>query len=206
MKILVACEYSGRVREAFRRLGHDAWSCDLIPSEDNSRNHIIGDVRNIIHWNNWDMMIAFPPCRFLSRAGARWLYPKGILDTKRHIELIKAREFFMELWNAPIEKIAIENPTPFKIAQLPTPSQIIQPYYFGEPYTKRTLLWLNNLPLLQDTMLLSKEDCKAWIQSNTGGAKRGQKSQKGVAKNYADRARTFQGVADAMANQWGRLE
>ena len=202
MKILVACEFSGRVREAFRKLGHDAWSCDIEPSDDNSKYHIQEDVLNVIHWNNWDMMIAFPPCTYLSRAGARWLYPKaGELDNDRYKKLLEGKEFFMTLLNADIPKIAIENPTPFKIAKLPKPSQIIQPYQFGDPYTKRTLLWLKGLDPLIPT---NEVDVIApWIQSNTSGFRRGQKHHAGIARSVKQRSLTFQGIADAMAKQWG---
>jgi len=200
MKVLVACEYSGRVREAFRKLGHDAWSCDLEPAEDYQKYHLQEDVLNVIDWQNWDMMIAFPPCTYLSRAGARWLYKDGIIDENRYKLMEEAKDFFMELWNCDIPRIAIENPTPFKIAKLPLYSQMIQPYQFGDPYTKRTLLWLKRLPELLPTNVV--EPVAPWIQSNTGGKARAQKYHPGIARNVKDRSRTFAGIAEAMANQW----
>ena len=98
MKVLVGCEYSGRVREAFRAKNHDAWSCDLIPSSDNSPHHLVEDVRTVIHWNNWDLAIFHPPCTYLSRAGARWLYPGGVLDGERYEKLLEAKSLFMEFY------------------------------------------------------------------------------------------------------------
>jgi hypothetical protein len=200
MKVLVGCEYSGRVREAFRKRGHDAWSCDLIPSADNSKHHLIEDVRDVIGWRNWDLAIFHPPCQYLSRAGARWLYPAGILNPVRYENLLKARELFMTLYNSSIPKIAIENPTPFKIADLPEPSQAIQPYQFGDPYTKRTLLWLRGLEPLKHTNKVEPKG--SWLPSNATGFRRGQKSQKGFSK-AGDYSLTFNGIAEAMAEQWG---
>jgi hypothetical protein len=199
MKILVACEFSGKVRRAFRRHGHDAWSCDLLESEDESEHHIVGDVRPLLN-EGWDMMIAFPPCTYLSRAGARWLYPKGQLNGERYVKLLEARKFFFDLWEAPIERICIENPTPFKIAELPQFSQVIQPWMFGDPYTKRTLLWLKNLPELVSSNPV--KPIAPWMPSNAGGARRGQKTHRGTAKNWKQAATTFDGIAAAMGNQW----
>ena len=203
MRVLVACEYSGRVREAFRAKGHYAFSCDIIPSSDNSHNHIQKDVLEVLEYG-WDLMIAHPPCTYLSRAGARWLYPKaGELDNDRYEKLLEGKEFFMSLLNADIPKIAVENPTPFKIAELPKPSQIIQPYQFGDPYSKRTLLWLKGLEPLIPT---NEVDVIApWVQSNTSGFRRGQKHHAGIARSSKERSLTFQGIADAMAEQWGSL-
>jgi len=200
MKVLVACESSGRVRQAFRDLGHDAWSCDIEPAEDFQKYHLQEDVLNVIDWQNWDMMIAFPPCTYLSRAGARWLYPNGDINPDRYELLLQARQFFFDLLNADIPKIAIENPTPFRVANLPKPSQIVQPYHFGDPYTKRTLLWLKNLQPLIPTDVV--EPIAPWVQSNTSGKGRGEKYHPGIAKNPKDRSRTFHGVAQAMAAQW----
>ena len=136
MRVLVACEVSGVVRDAFIERAHAAVSCDLLPTEQPGP-HIQGDVLEILD-DGWDLMIAHPPCTFLSRAGARWLYPKGELNDARYCKLLEGREFFMELLNAPIPKKAVENPTPFKIAKLPEATQIIQPFMFGQPYSKRT--------------------------------------------------------------------
>ncbi len=199
MKVLIGCEYSGRVRKAFYEKGHDVLSCDFIESTDKSDNHYQGDVLDVIN-EDWDLLIAHPPCTYLSRAGARWLYPKGELNDKRYNKLLEGRKLFMQLYNSDIKKIAIENPTPFKIANLPKPSQIIQPYMFGDPYTKRTLLWTKNLDLLEPSNLVEPKG--SWLPSNTSGFKKNQKSQKGFSKT-GDYSLTFQGIADAMANQWG---
>lgn len=155
MKVLIACEYSGRVREAFRKLGHDAWSCDLLPSDDNSPYHIQGDVIPLLG-QGWDLMVAHPPCTYLSRAGARWLHKGGMIDGKRYASGLLGKSFFFQLLNAPIPRIAVENPTPLKIYQLPMHTQVVQPYQFGHPYSKRTLLWLKNLPPLVPTNVLTK--------------------------------------------------
>ena len=200
MKVLVGCEYSGRVREAFRAKNHDAWSCDLIPSSDNSPHHLVEDVRTVIHWNNWDLAIFHPPCTYLSRAGARWLYPGGVLDGERYEKLLEAKSLFMELLTSDIPMIAIENPTPFKIAELPEPSQVIQPFHFGDPYTKRTLLWLRGLEPLVPTNEV--EPSGSWLPSNTSGFRKNQKSQRGHSA-AGDYSLTFQGIANAMAEQWG---
>ncbi len=199
MKVLIACEFSGIVRDAFLTRGHDAISCDIIPTE-REGPHIEGDVLDVLD-ENWDLMIAHPPCTYLSRAGARWLYPKGLLNKDRYDKLLEGRAFFFELLNADIPKVAIENPTPFKIAELPSPSQIIQPFHFGEPYSKRTLLWLRGLdPLIPSSII---DIHSPWLPSNTSGFRRGQKSTKGKASSSKDYSRTFQGIADAMASQWG---
>ena len=199
MKVLVACEFSGIVRDAFIKRGHDAVSCDILPTAQ-CGPHIEGDVLDILD-EGWDLMIAHPPCTFLSRAGARWLYPKGTLDSDRYEKLLKGRSFFMKLLNAPIPKKAVENPTPFKIAKLPEPTQVIQPFMFGEPYSKRTLLWLEGLEPLQSTDIIHNHS--PWLPSNTSGFRKGQLSQRGKAKNASEYSLTFPGIAKAMANQWG---
>ena len=198
--MLVGCEYSGRVREAFRARDHDAWSCDLLESLDDSPFHIVGDVREVIRSRKWDLAIFHPPCTYLSRAGARWLYPGGQLDLDRYEKLLEGKELFYELLTADIPMIAVENPTPFRIAQLPDPSQVIQPYHFGDPYTKRTLLWLRGLEPLTPTNEV--EPIGSWLPSNATGFRKGQKSQKG-ASPAGDYALTFEGIAEAMAEQWG---
>jgi len=203
MKVLIGCEYSGRVREAFNRRGHDAWSCDLIPSSDNSPKHIVGDVRDVVKMGGWDLAIFHPPCTYLSRAGARWLYAGGELNEERYAKLLEARELFMELWNADIPQIVIENPTPFKIANLPEPTQVIQPFEYGDPYTKRTLLWIKGLTPLEPTNIV--EPLGSWLPSNATGFRKGQKSQKGFSK-AGDYSLTFEGIADAMGEQWGSID
>lgn len=148
-------------------------------------------------------MIAHPPCTYLSRAGARWLYPGGKLDKDRHEKGLEAKAFFIELLNAPIKRIAIENPTPFRIYELPEPTQVIQPYMFGHPFSKRTLLWLKGLPQLKPTNEI--KDFRPYLPSNTGGKKRGQKSNLKGVMDKQEREKTFKGIAAAMAEQWGKL-
>lgn len=201
MKILIACEESQAVCKAFRKKGHEAYSCDILPaSGGNPEWHIQGDV--LEHLNDgWDMMIAHPPCTYLSKAGARWLHGGGKINQERYHLGLQAKDFFLSLLNADIPRIAIENPTPLKIYELPLHNQAIQPYQFGHPYSKRTLLWLKNLPLLMPTNEVKKY--RVFLPSNTGGAKRGQKHTAGVAKDWKEASTTFQGIADAMAEQWG---
>ena len=147
------------------------------------------------------MMIAHPPCTKLSKAGARWLHGGGKVSKPRYEQGLQAKEFFMALLNAPIPLIAVENPTPLKIWELPKPSQVIQPYEFGHPFSKRTLLWLKGVPLLTPTDIV--RDYIPYMPSNTGGAKRGQKHSTGFAHNAKLASKTFPGIARAMAEQWG---
>ena len=192
MRVLIACEFSGTVREAFAAKGHDAWSCDLEPT-DIPGNHYQGDVLEFIN-EGWDMMIAHPPCTYLSNAGARFLYPNKQLNEDRLKLGIEAKEFFMKLYNADIKYIAVENPIPSKIYGLPQYTQTIQPYEYGHPFQKKTCLWLKNLPELKPTNIVSnRQSTKVpgnWF--NKGGKDR-----------QKNRAKTFQGIADAMAEQWG---
>jgi len=199
MRVLVACEFSGIVRDVFAALGHDAWSCDILPTEQPGQ-HIQGDVLEILN-DGWDLMIAHPPCRYISRAGARWMYPTaGNIDSDRYEKAMLAKQFFLELLNAPIRYIAIENPTPLKVVKLPRHSQVVQPYEFGHTYSKRTLLWLKNLPPLVPTKKL--DEYKPFLPSNTGGKKRGQKyTYRNISLQESQK--TFHGIAQAMAQQWG---
>ena len=201
MKILVACEESQTVTIEFRKLGHEAFSCDIQDcSGGHPEWHIKGDAIKEAYSGKYDMMIAHPPCHKLSNAGARFLYPTaGNMDMNRFKEGLKAKEFLMKLINAPIDKICIENPLPSKAYELPKHTQIIQPYEYGNPYSKRTLLWLKNLPNLEPTEIL--KDYKPLMPSNTGGAKRGQKSTP-VSISKKDSSKTFKGIAKAMAKQW----
>ena len=201
MRVLVACEYSGTVRDAFRAAGHDAISCDLLPTDVPGPHHQ-GDVFDIIN-NGWDLMVAHPPCTYLSRAGARWLHQGGKINQDRLEQGHEAKAFFMALLNADIPRIAVENPTPLKIFELPEPTQAIQPWQYGHPYSKRTLFWLRNLPKLEPTQIV--ENRTPYLPSNTGGGKRGQAHSRGVARNWKESAKTFTGVAQAMAQQWGNL-
>ena len=200
MRVLVACEYSGEVRRAFRALGHDAWSVDLLPSLDDSPHHIVGDALAVLRSQQWDMLIAFPPCQYLTRAGARGMHPKGGLCPVRHTHMLAARAFFMSLLNADVPRVCIENPTPLRICDLPTHTQAIQPWEHGHPHTKRTLLWLRGLPELVPTDVVAER--RPWCPSNTSGARRGQKATRAAARR-ADRNKTFTGIARAMAEQWG---
>lgn len=193
MRVLVACEYSGRVREAFRRRGHDAWSCDLLPAEDGSKYHIQGDVfakaiytGAFYHDAQWDLMIAHPPCTHLAVSGARHFERK-----KASGEQQAAIDFFMDLANAyPCVKIAIENPVSIMSTVWRKPDQIIQPWMFGHGETKATCLWLKGLPPLKPTNIV--EGREARVHRMSPGPDR-----------WKERSRTYQGIADAMAEQWG---
>lgn len=183
MKILIACEYSGTVREAFRAQGHDAWSCDILPTEIPGQ-HIQGDVLSILD-EGWDMMIAHPPCTYTSQAGYRWLKTQpDRMDKAR-----AGYEFFMQIVNAPIPMIAVENTRGLLWQWYRRPDQIVHPYYFGDPFTKATCLWLKNLPPLMATLIIA-DPFVNWTK------------YKG-AHNGKARSKTFCGIATAMAAQWG---
>lgn len=184
MKILIACEYSGTVREAFAQLGHDAWSCDILPT-DIPGKHIQGDVLNILN-DGWDMMIAHPPCTYLSNAGMRWFQ----VQPGRTQLAKEAFEFVLCLANAPIPMIAIENPRGLLTQWYRRADQVIQPWQFGEPATKETHLWLKQLPPLLYTQI-HMNPLVNWTE-------RGHRSAK-------ERSKTFPGIAAAMAQQWGKL-
>lgn len=203
MRILIACEESQTVCKEFRKIGHEAFSCDIIEcSGGHPEWHIKADVLEIIKIG-WDMMIAFPPCTYISRAGACRMYPKArIVDSERLKLAMNAKDFFMKLLNAPIERIAIENPQPLSIVGLPKPTTYVQPYEFGHPYSKKTLLWLKGLPPLMPTQLIA--DYEPFLPSNTGGKKRGHKYMyKSISQK--DSSKTFPGIARAMAEQWGNI-
>ena len=193
MRVLVACEYSGTVRDAFIRAGHYAASCDLLPSDSPLGDHYQCSVLDILD-HGWDMMIAHPPCTYLSNAGAVHLYPKKVLNQERLKQGLEAKEFFMQLLSSPIEKIAIENPVPSKIFGLPQYHQVIQPYEFGHPFQKKTCLWLKNLPPLMATM---------YVQQSESTKVAGNWFNKGGKERQKNRAKTFDGIAKAMAEQWG---
>ena len=218
MKVLIACEESQAVCKAFREKGHEAYSCDIIEcSGGHPEWHILGDVLDVLSpttkfdWNDtiefetmdgkyhviegkWDMIIAHPPCTYLSNAGARFLYPKGVLNEDRLRLGLEAKEFFMALYNADCEKICVENPTPSRVYELPKYTQVIQPYQFGHPVQKRTCLWLKGLAPLQPTDIVEERQSSKipgnWF--NKGGKER-----------QKNRAKTFPGIAKAMADQWG---
>ena len=204
MKILVACEESQVVTSEFRRLGHEAYSCDIIPcSGGHPEWHLQQDVIPLLD-ENWDMIIAFPPCTYLSNAGACRLYPqKGVLNVERYQKGLEAKEFFLKILNANCPRIAVENPVSSKIFEMPQHTQEIQPYMFGHPYTKKTRLWLKGLPELVPTNMV--EPISPYCPSGTS---RKNKDKYGAAKRGEDaknRAKTFLGVGRAMAEQWGTL-
>jgi len=202
MKVLIACEYSGTVREEFKKLGHDAWSCDILDTEIPG-NHFKGDV--LEHLNkDWDLIIAHPPCTYLSNAGACRLYPeKGKLDMERYEKGLIAKDFFMKFYNHSCTKIAIENPVQSKIFELPKHDQEIQPYEFGHPYTKKTRLWLKGLPKLKPTNIIDKSEVKTFIESGTSRYKNTNKNKnRYVARGSKDRSKFWSGIAQAMAQQW----
>ena len=231
MNVLIACEESQRVCIEFRKRGHNAFSCDIQDcSGGHPEWHIKDDVLKILNpfefmppdefyftygipfvtqdgkyheiRGKWDLIIAHPPCTYMSKAGARWMYPSANnLDNERLKLAIAAKDFFMKILNADCYRIAVENPVPLKIVGLPIPTQKIQPYQFGHPYSKCTCLWLKKLEPLKPTQIV--KDYKPYLPSNTGGFSRGMGGSCGVAPNAKIRSKTFKGVAEAMAEQWG---
>ena len=190
MKILIACEFSGTVREAFRKLGHDAWSCDLLPSDIPSPFHLQCDVLTILD-QGWDIMIAHPPCTHLAVSGASWFKNK----VKEQFE---ALEFVKKLMEAPISKICIENPVSVISSKIRKPDQIIQPYQFGHAERKTTCLWLKNLPKLNPT-----SDLKAETQAKPKNKQNPLHYLPPSKDRWKTRSVTYQGIAEAMALQWG---
>jgi len=204
LKVLVACEESQTVCKAFRELGHEAYSCDIQDcSGGHPEWHLKQDVLPLLE-KEWDLIIAHPPCTYMSKAGARWMYPKaGQLSEERYKLSQEAKDFFMKFYDCKCEHVAIENPVPLKIVGLPAPTQSIQPYEFGEPYSKKTLLWLRGLPKLEPTKIM--EEHVPWMPSNTGGFSRGQGGSRGVAHDPRTASKTFDGIAKAMAEQWSEF-
>lgn len=192
MKVLVACEYSGVVRDAFTRKGHYAVSCDFLPS-DSIGEHYQGDVFDIID-EGWDMMIAFPPCTYLCSSGLHWNKKRP----ERALETEKSLEFVQKLLNSPIEKIALENPIGCISTRIRKPDQIIQPWQFGHPESKSTCLWLKNLPLLKPTNILTKTG-KYWDNQTPSG----QNKLAPSPDRWKIRSTTYTGIAEAFATQWG---
>ena len=196
MRVLVACEYSGRVREAFRKLGHDAYSCDMLESEDNSPYHFQGDVLPILCLG-WDLLIAHPPCTYLTNSGVCWLHK----DPARWALLDEGAEFFKALLNAPIKKKCIENPIQHKYAKERIgrkQSQIIQPWMFGHMEQKATCLWLEGL----DPLVPTNNVKDAMMQLPKRERERLHYLPPSEDR-WKERSRTYQGIADAMASQWG---
>lgn len=220
MNVLIACEESQTVCKAFRERGHRAFSCDLQEcSGGHPEWHIQGDCLPLLNGNctfqtadththtqigRWDLIIAHPPCTYLSNAGACRLYPhKGQLDTERYEKGLKGKEFFLKCLNADCERICVENPVPIRVFELPKQTQVIQPYEYGHPYTKKTYLWLKGLTSLTPTNIVEPKG--GWVCGNSEIWKR--QAANGVVygkeKSAKHRSKTFPGIAAAMADQWG---
>jgi hypothetical protein len=182
LSVLVACEFSGIVRRAFRALGHDAWSCDLLPAEDDDLHHFCQDVREILD-RGWDLMIAHPPCTHLAVSGARWFATK-------ESEQVEALDFVRLLLDAPIPRIAVENPVSIISSHIRRPAQVIQPWMFGHGETKATCLWLNGLMPLRPTHIVEGREARVHRMPPS-------------ADRWKERSRTCPGIAEAMAQQWG---
>ena len=196
MKVLVACEYSGRVRDAFLAAGHDAMSCDILPT-DVSGPHYQGDVRDIIN-DGWDLMIAHPPCTYLSVSGMHWT-TRGLRDPQLTED---ALDFVRLLLDAPIERIALENPVSVISSRIRKPDQIINPYEFGHDASKKTCLWLKNLTPLKATNMIEPRVIngrKRWGNQTDSG----QNKLAPSADRWKIRSETYEGIAAAMASQWG---
>lgn len=197
MRVLVACEFSGAVRDAFRALGHEAWSVDLEPCERDPAFHFRGDVFEFLErWppGSWDLLIAHPPCTYLTNSGVRWLYKGGRgrrRDPKRWRDMRAAREFFMRLLMLPIPRVAVENPIPHGFAELPAYNQVIQPWQFGHGEVKATCLWLRGLPPLKPSRVVKGRKPRVHHASPSGD-------------RWKERSRTLAGIARAMAKQWSR--
>lgn len=220
MKVLVGCEYSGMVRRAFRRLGHDAFSCDLLPSEDDSKFHIQGDIVPLLS-EGWDLAIFHPPCTYLSVSGMHWT-TRGLRDPKLTED---ALDFVRLLMAAPIPRIAVENPVSVISSIIRPPDQIINPYQFGDDASKKTCLWLKNLPPLKPTNIIAprmvccgsvvengdKHGCPNCNGNNVARPRWANQCDSGQNKlgpsndRWKERSRTYPGIAEAFALQWGNL-
>lgn len=203
-KVLLACEESQAVTIEMRKLGLEAYSCDIEPcSGGHSEWHLQQDVLPLLE-EDWDMIIAFPPCTYLTNAGARHLWKNHELNVERYKKGLEAKGFFMAFYNAKCDKIAIENPTPSKIYELPPKTQVIQPWQFGHPFTKRTQLWIKGLPNLQPTEIVDPK--RTWCPSGSYSKKHNDKHRGMFTTDRAkNRSKTFPGIAKAMAEQWGTL-
>ena len=206
MKVLVACEESQAVTKELRKLGHEAYSCDIIPcSGGHPEWHIQVDARELLKMK-WDMIIAHPPCTYLTNAGAVRMRVKGEIQPERYAKAMEAKSFFMQFYNADCPRIAVENPTPMKIVGLPPYTQAIQPYQFGHHYSKRTCLWLKGLPKLVPTEIIDRHEpyVNGGCKDAHGNYRRFQGRKE---RDPLTRSKTFPGIAKAMAEQWaGRLE
>lgn len=218
MRVLIACEESQTECMAFRALGHEAYSCDIQePSGGHPEWHILGDALETMRGGqittmdgqthdipSWDLMIAHPPCTYLSNAGARHLWKGHQLQADRVIQGIVARDFFMAFYNSAISKVAIENPVPSRVFAMPAYTQIVQPWQFGHPYTKRTCLWLKGLPALKPTDIVEPQ--ATWCPSGSYSHKHGAEHKGMFTTDRAkNRSKSFPGIARAMAEQWGGL-
>lgn len=205
MKILIACEYSGTVRDAFRKMGHDAWSCDILPTEGDSSFHYQYDIKEVLN-KDWDMIIAFPPCTHLAVSGSKYFKQK-IADGRQQ----EGIDFFMLFANHPCAKIAIENPVGIMSSKWRKPDQIINPFQFGHPEAKKTCLWLKGLPKLTPTDILQLPESGKWENQHfTNGKYTGFiNKDKGKVLAWNNpltqklRGKTYQGIANAIAQQWG---
>ena len=212
-KILVACEESQAITKAFRKLGFEAYSCDLLPASGGYPEwHIQGDAIEEAYLNDYDLMIAHPPCTYLAVSGARWLYNKdGSRNEERYKNQAEALDFVYKLMIAPIKYIAIENPISVISSHIRKPDQIVHPYMFGDKASKSTCLWLKNLPKLEPTDIVEKGEFVEWIGKN-GKKKRQPKwyydalaQAKSPEQRRTLRSKTFQGMADAIADQWSKV-
>jgi|VirMetMinimDraft_7_1064189.scaffolds.fasta_scaffold03563_12 hypothetical protein len=210
MRVLIACEESQATTKAFRKLGHEAFSCDLLPcSGGHPEWHYQQDVFEVIN-EGWDLMVAHPPCTFLAVSGARWMYNKdGSVNQDRWNNQQKALAFVQKLMDAPIDKIAIENPISVISSQIRKPDQIINPWMFGDKAQKSTCLWLKNLPLITPTNIVEKGEFFEWVDKKTGKTKRqaqwyldALKNAKTKEERQTLRSKTFEGMANAFADQW----
>jgi len=210
MRVLVACERSGIVRRAFAALGHDAWSCDLLAAEDSSNRHVVGDARALLG-DGWDLLIvAHPPCTRLCNSGVRWLAhpPPGRTREEMWAELAEGAALFSDFWNAPVERVCVENPIMHGhatrlIVDYRRPAQIVQPWWFGEPFFKGTGLYLRGLPALRATARLTPpapgtDEHKAWSRVHRSSGWKPDRAR--------ERSTFFVGIAEAMAAQWGDVD
>jgi hypothetical protein len=191
MKVLVACEYSGRVRDAFLRRGHDAISCDFLPTEVPGP-HYQGDVRFLLYGHDWDLVVAHPPCTRLCNSGVRWLHERNLWA-----EMERAAEFFKEILDCPASRVAVENPVMHRYAREiigEGPAFTVQPWQFGDPAKKRTCFWTKGLPPLRPTSTMTAADARADCHLASPGPDR-----------WKERSRTYPGIAEAIAEQWGGL-
>jgi len=212
MKVLVACEYSGRVRSAFREIGHDAWSCDLLASEDDSKFHIIGDVMQLLR-QQWDLVIAHPPCTYLT-CSAEWAYgpgpyhqkvkPSTLTGDDRRAARLDAIDFVLAIWNCSAPRVCIENPVGVLSAHLGRPN-VVQPYEHGDDASKKTCLWLRGLMHITPTQMVAPRMVigkPRWANQTDSG----QNNLSPNTDRWKERSRTYAGIASAMASQWGNIE